>query len=74
MDENHNGSWNELRVLLRENWQRLDDADLDRIERDRSELAAALQRRYGLTRPAAEQQALLFLHQHGPRAMQRQTQ
>jgi hypothetical protein len=74
MDENHNGSWSELRLLLRDRWQRLDDDDLDRIEHDRGALAAALQSRYGLTRPAAEQQALVFLHQHSPRAMLRQAQ
>ena len=74
MDDGHNGTQTELRVLLRDHWQRLDDHDLDRIEFDRSALAAALQSRYGLTRPAAEQQALTFLHQHSPRAMLRQAQ
>jgi len=74
MDENHTGTRSELRILLGNHWQRLDEADLDRIERDSSALAAALQSRYGLTRPAAEQQALVFLHQHGPRAMLRQAQ
>jgi hypothetical protein len=74
MDDGHNGTQTELRVLLRDHWQRLDDNDLDRIERDRSALAASLQSRYGLPRPAAEQQALTFLHQHGPRAMLRQAQ
>ena len=62
MDGMNQGNGSDLRGRLHDHWQRLDDSDLSRIERDRTSLAGILQQRYGLTREAAEQQSVAFLH------------
>jgi hypothetical protein len=65
MDANATPSkWSDLSGQIRQHWERLNDSDLSRIERDRSALPGVLQQRYGLTREAAEQQSTAFLRAH----------
>jgi hypothetical protein len=46
---------------LREHWDRINDEDVSRIERDDNALSGVLQKRYGLSREAAEHQAKVFI-------------
>ena len=48
------GNWKQFRGKARQQWAKLTDDDLDRIDGKRIELIGRLQERYGETREAAE--------------------
>jgi len=48
------GRWTELREYLKAWWERLSDADLERIEGKREALVSLLEEKYGYAKPAAQ--------------------
>lgn len=52
--ERFKGDWDVARGKLREQWGRLTDDDLDRIEGRREQLLGRIQERYGMAREEAE--------------------
>ena len=48
------GSWKQFRGKVKQQWGKLTDDDLDRIDGKRIELIGRIQERYGKTREAAE--------------------
>ena len=50
------GNWKQLKGTVKEQWGRLTDDDLDRIEGRRERLAGKIQERYGVTKDEAEAQ------------------
>jgi uncharacterized protein YjbJ (UPF0337 family) len=53
-------NWSEFGDLLKKNWRSLNDDDLQRIDGDRDELLALLQRRFGFTAESAEREVTAF--------------
>ena len=47
------GEWNQFKGKVQEKWGELTGSDLDRIKGRRSQLAGALQQRYGRSRAEA---------------------
>jgi len=54
------GQWKQFRGHVKEQWGKLTDDDLDRIEGKRDQLLGALQKRYGVARDEAERQLREF--------------
>ena len=54
------GQWKDLRGRVKEQWGKLTDDDLDRIEGKRDQLLGAVQKRHGLSRDEAERQMKNF--------------
>jgi uncharacterized protein YjbJ (UPF0337 family)/PHD/YefM family antitoxin component YafN of YafNO toxin-antitoxin module len=50
------GQWTQLRGMVREQWGKLTDADLDQIQGRSEQLIGKLQERYGIARDEAERQ------------------
>jgi uncharacterized protein YjbJ (UPF0337 family) len=50
------GNWKELKGKVKEQWGKLTDDDLMRIEGKRDQLLGKIQERYGLARDEAERQ------------------
>lgn len=50
------GNWTQLKGSVREQWGKLTDDDLSRIEGDREQLVGKIQERYGIARAEAEKQ------------------
>jgi uncharacterized protein YjbJ (UPF0337 family) len=50
------GNWLHFKDKLRQNWAKLTDEDITRINGRRDELAARLQERYGFARSEAERE------------------
>ena len=50
------GNWLHFKNKLQQNWQKLTDEDITRINGRRAELAARLQERYGFARAEAERE------------------
>jgi uncharacterized protein YjbJ (UPF0337 family) len=50
------GQWKRLKGNVREQWGKLTDDDLDRIEGKREQLVGRIQERYGIARDEAERQ------------------
>jgi uncharacterized protein YjbJ (UPF0337 family) len=50
------GDWKQFRGKIKEQWGKLTDDDLDRIEGKRDQLLGAVQKRYGLAKGEAERQ------------------
>ena len=48
------GKWKEYKGVVKQQWGKLTDDDLDRIEGRREELAGLIQQRYGKTKEEAE--------------------
>src|SRR6187431_1690266 len=48
------GDWKQFRGKIKEQWGKLTDDDLDRIEGKRDQLLGAVQKRYGLARDEAD--------------------
>ena len=56
MWEKIQGSWNQSKGAVKEQWGKLTDDDLLEIEGRRDQLVGKIQTRYGITREAAEAQ------------------
>jgi uncharacterized protein YjbJ (UPF0337 family) len=54
------GQWKEIRGQVKEQWGKLTDDDLDRVEGKRDQLVGAVQKRYGIARDEAERQVKEF--------------
>lgn len=54
------GQWKQIRGRVKEQWGKLTDDDLDRIEGKRDQLLGAVQKRYGIARDEAERQVNHF--------------
>jgi uncharacterized protein YjbJ (UPF0337 family) len=54
------GQWKQFRGKVKEQWGKLTDDDLDRIEGKRDQLLGAVQQRYGVAREEAEKQLREF--------------
>jgi uncharacterized protein YjbJ (UPF0337 family) len=50
------GEWKQFRGKIKEQWGKLTDDDLDRIEGKRDQLVGAVQKRYGVAKDEAEKQ------------------
>jgi uncharacterized protein YjbJ (UPF0337 family) len=50
------GDWKQFRGKVKEQWGKLTDDDLDRIEGKRDQLVGVVQKRYGIARDEAEKQ------------------
>ncbi len=50
------GKWKQLQGSAKEQWGKLTDDDLSRIEGDRDQLVGKIQERYGVAREEAEKQ------------------
>jgi uncharacterized protein YjbJ (UPF0337 family) len=50
------GQWKQFRGKVKEQWGKLTDDDLDRIEGKRDQLVGAVQKRYGVAKEEAEKQ------------------
>jgi uncharacterized protein YjbJ (UPF0337 family) len=50
------GSWKEFRGKAKEQWGKLTDDDLDRIEGKRDQLSGRLQKAYGIGKDEADRQ------------------
>jgi uncharacterized protein YjbJ (UPF0337 family) len=48
------GNWKQLKGLIKQQWGKLTDDDIDRIEGSWDKLTGALQERYGIERQEAE--------------------
>ena len=61
MNSSHlKGTWQKMRGLVREQWGKLTDDDLDVIAGRRDRLIGALQQRYGTTRDVVERKVTSF--------------
>ena len=54
------GEWKQFRGKVKEQWGKLTDDDLDRIEGKRDQLLGAVQKQYGIARDEAEKQLSRF--------------
>jgi uncharacterized protein YjbJ (UPF0337 family) len=54
------GDWKQFKGKVKEQWGKLTDDDLNRIEGKRDQLAGAIQKRYGIEKDEAEQQVKAF--------------
>jgi uncharacterized protein YjbJ (UPF0337 family) len=54
------GQWKQFRGQVKEQWGKLTDDDLDKIEGKRDQLLGAVQKRYGIARDEAEKQISKF--------------
>jgi uncharacterized protein YjbJ (UPF0337 family) len=54
------GDWKRFRGKVKEQWGKLTDDDLDRIEGKRDQLLGAVQKRYGIARDEAERELSNF--------------
>lgn len=54
------GEWKQFRGKVKEQWGKLTDDDLDRIEGKRDQLLGVVQKRYGIARDEAEKQLSKF--------------
>jgi uncharacterized protein YjbJ (UPF0337 family) len=54
------GQWKQFRGQVKEQWGKLTDDDLDKIEGKRDQLLGAVQKRYGVARDEAEKQVSKF--------------
>jgi uncharacterized protein YjbJ (UPF0337 family) len=50
------GKWKQLKGRAKQQWGKLTDDDLDRIEGSRDELVGLIQERYGKSKEAAEKE------------------
>ncbi len=50
------GKWKQMKGRAKQQWGKLTDDDLDRIEGSRDELAGLIQERYGKSREEAEKE------------------
>ena len=58
------GKWREMKGKAKEQWGKLTDDDLDRIEGKSEQLLGLLQQRYGYARDKAEEEYGRFLEKY----------
>ena len=58
------GNWNQLKGKIKEQWGKLTDDDLARIEGKRDQLIGRVQERYGIEKEEAEKQVKQFETRH----------
>jgi uncharacterized protein YjbJ (UPF0337 family) len=58
------GQWKQVKGNLKEQWGKLTDDDLTRLEGKSDQLAGVIQERYGIARDEAERQAREFQTRH----------
>ncbi len=58
------GQWKQMKGNLKEQWGKLTDDDLTRLEGKSDRLAGVIQERYGIARDEAERQAREFQTRH----------
>jgi uncharacterized protein YjbJ (UPF0337 family) len=58
------GKWREMKGKIREQWGKLSDDDLDRIEGKGEQLLGLLQQRYGYARDKAEEEYRRFTEKY----------
>jgi uncharacterized protein YjbJ (UPF0337 family) len=56
------GEWNQLKGAVKQQWGKLTDDDLARIEGDVDRLIGKIQERYGVAREDAERQFRAWTH------------
>jgi uncharacterized protein YjbJ (UPF0337 family) len=61
------GDWKQFQGKVKEQWGKLTDDDLNRIEGRRDQLAGAIQKRYGIEKDEAERQVAAFEQTWGHR-------
>lgn len=54
------GDWKQVKGKVKEQWGKLTDDELERIEGRRDQLAGAIQKRYGVAKDEAERQVKEF--------------
>ena len=54
------GQWKQLKGKVKEQWGKLTDDDLTRLEGDQEQLAGRIQERYGVAKEEAERQVREF--------------
>jgi len=54
------GQWKQLKGKVKEQWGKLTDDDLTRLEGDQEQLAGRIQERYGVAKEEAERQVRDF--------------
>jgi len=54
------GKWKEMKGRVKEQWGKLTDDDLTRLEGDQEQLAGRIQERYGVAKEEAERQVREF--------------
>lgn len=59
------GNWNEIKGIVKEQWGRLTDDELDRAEGRRDRLIGMIQKAYAITRDEAERQLEQFESRNG---------
>lgn len=58
------GSWNQLKGDIKQQWGKLTDDDMAELQGNKDELVGKVQKRYGLTREAAERQVDEWARHH----------
>lgn len=58
------GQWKQFRGMITEQWGKLTDDDLDRIDGKYDQLVGTIQERYGIAREKAEKQVKDFMEEH----------
>lgn len=58
------GNWNQFKGKVKEQWGKLTDDDLARIEGKRDQLLGRVQERYGIEKEEAERQVKEFENRH----------
>jgi uncharacterized protein YjbJ (UPF0337 family) len=59
------GDWKQFKGKVKEQWGKLTDDDLNRIEGKREQLAGAIEKRYGIAKDEADRQVTAFEKQCG---------
>ena len=54
------GEWKQFKGKVKEQWGKLTDDDLNRIQGRRDQLAGAIEKRYGIEKDEAEKQVMAF--------------
>jgi uncharacterized protein YjbJ (UPF0337 family) len=62
------GKWHELKGQVKQQWGKLTDDDLARLNGKTEELAGVLQQRYGYGKAQAENEINKWLSEHDPNA------
>lgn len=58
------GKWRQMKGEIQNQWGKLTNDDLDRVEGNAEKLAGVLQERYGYERAEAEREVDSFLNRH----------